>query len=95
MGFNADQRRNTLNTHIFPGSDISAIQRQAGIDAILVRVDEGARGDSVGDDRLDRPLLQVGQHMQDYLAATLDKAEDRRHVRRAAPDNDPFLKRFK
>ncbi len=51
--------------------------RQAGVDAILVRVDEGARGDSGGDDRLDRPLLHVGQQMQDHLAAALDQAEDR------------------
>ena len=53
---------------------------QAGVDAILVCVDEGARGDSGGDDRLDRPLLHIGQHMQDHLAAALDQAKDRRLV---------------
>ena len=53
---------------------------QAGVDAVFVRVDEGARGDSGGDDRLDRPLLHIGQHMQDDLAAALDQAKDRRLV---------------
>jgi len=76
--------------------------RQAGVDAILVRVDEGARGDSSGDDRLDRDLLHVGQHVQHDLAATLDQAENRRFVlfqraaaRRpcqlAAPSKPPLL----
>ena len=46
---------------------------QAGVDAILVRVDESARGDRGGDDRLDRGLLHVGQHMQDHLPAALDQ----------------------
>ena len=53
---------------------------QAGVDAIFFRVDESARGDSGGDDRLDRPLLHIGQHMQDHLAAALDQAEDGRLV---------------
>ena len=57
-----------------------APSRQAGVDAILVGVDEGARGDRGGDDRLDRPLLHVGQHAQHDLAAALDQAEDGRLV---------------
>ncbi len=44
---------------------------QAGVDAILVRVDKGARGDRGGDDWLDRPLLHVGQHVQHDLATGL------------------------
>ena len=49
---------------------------QASVDAILVRVDEGAFRDCGLDDRLDRGLLHVGQHVQDHLAAALDQAED-------------------
>src|SRR3954465_11036877 len=49
---------------------------QAGVDAILVGVDEGALSDGARDDRLDRPLLHVGQHAQDYLTTALDQAED-------------------
>ncbi len=74
---------------------------QARVDAILVRVDEGARGDRCLDDRLDRPLLHVGQHAQHHLAAALDQAEDGRLVllqraaaRRAcqpAPPSEPPL----
>jgi len=75
---------------------------QARVDGILVRVDESARGDRGGDDRLDRPLLHVGQHMQDHLAPTLDQAEDGRLVlfqraaaqracQLAAPSEPPLL----
>ncbi len=57
-----------------------------GVDAIFIRVDEGARGDGGGDDRLDRGLLHVGQHAQHDLSAALDQAKDRRlvFVQRAA-----------
>jgi len=55
---------------------------QARVDAILVRVDEGARGDRGRDDRHDRGLPHVGQHAQDHLAATLDQPEDGRLVLR-------------
>src|SRR3954470_22516097 len=49
---------------------------QAGVDAILVGVDEGASSDDGRDDRLDRPLLHVGQHAQDHWPTPLDQAED-------------------
>ncbi len=49
---------------------------QAGVDAILVGVDQGARGDSTRDDRPDRLLLHVGQHVQEHWASALDQAED-------------------
>src|SRR3954462_943664 len=53
---------------------------QAGVDAILVGMDEGALGNRGRDDRLDRPLLHVGQHAQDHLTTALDQAEDGRLV---------------
>jgi len=56
--------------------------RQASVDAILVLVYEGARGDGGGDDRLYRSLLNVGQHAQHHLVAALDQAEDGRLVLR-------------
>src|SRR3954468_24719959 len=49
---------------------------QAGVDAVFVGVDERAFGNRGLDDRLDRGLLHIGQHVQDYLATTLDQAED-------------------
>ncbi len=75
---------------------------QAGVDAILVRVDESTRGDGGRDDRLDRGLLHVGQRAQHDPATALDQAEDGRLVfsqraasRRAcqpvtAPEPPPF-----
>src|SRR4051812_32448331 len=50
---------------------------QAGVDAILVGVDEGALSGGARDDRLDRPLLYVGQHAQDHPTTPLGQAEDR------------------
>jgi len=75
---------------------------QAGVDAIFVRVDEGAWGDSGADNRLDRGLLHVGQHAQHDLSAALDQAEDgrlallqraaaRRACQPAAPSEPPLL----
>src|SRR5438445_1834366 len=51
--------------------------RQAGIDIVFVGMDQRAFGDHRGDDRLDRFLLNVGQHTQDDLSATLDQTQDR------------------
>jgi hypothetical protein len=75
---------------------------QAGVDAILVGVDEGASSDDGRDDRLDRPLLHVGQHAQDHLTPALDQAEDgwlilleraptRRAGQPATPPEPPLL----
>src|SRR5687767_2259124 len=61
---------------------------QAGVDVVLVRVDERPLGDRGLDHRPDRRLLHVGQHAHDHLTASLDQAEDRRLVlfqRAAAP----------
>jgi hypothetical protein len=75
--------------------------RQAGMDAVLVGVDEGAFGDGGLDDRLDRLLPHVGKHAQDHLPAPLDQAGDRwlvlrqraaarRGCRPAAPAEPPL-----
>src|SRR4051794_26783089 len=49
---------------------------QAGVDAVLVGVEEGTLGNCGLDDRLDRGLLHVGHHVQDHLTSALDQAED-------------------
>src|SRR4051794_39675940 len=49
---------------------------QAGVDTVLVGMDERALGNCGLDDRLDRGLLHVGHHVQDHLATALDQAED-------------------
>src|SRR3954470_16641353 len=64
---------------------------QAGVDVVLVGVDEGALGDAGLDDRSDRRLPDVGQHSDHHLAATLQQAQDRRLLlrQRAAPGRTP------
>ena len=42
------------------------------------RVDERTRSDEPGDDGFNGPLLDIGQHPDHELAATLDHAGDRR-----------------
>ena len=75
---------------------------QAGVAAVLVGVDERSLGDGGLDDRLDRCLPHVGQHVQDHLPAALDQAEDgrlllrqraaaRRRLQPAAPAEPPLL----
>src|SRR3954467_405341 len=66
---------------------------QASVDAILVGVDEGALSNGARDDRLDRPLLHVGQHVQDHWPTALDQAEDRGLIllRRAPTRSAPQL----
>jgi hypothetical protein len=51
---------------------------QAGVDVVLIRVDEAVRRYSGPDDRLDRRLPDVGQHLQHHLPAALDQPQDRR-----------------
>src|SRR3954464_5408487 len=51
---------------------------QAGVDVVLVGVHQGTFGDAGLDDRSDRRLLDVGQHPDHHLAATLQQAQDRR-----------------
>jgi transposase len=55
---------------------------QPGVDVVLVGVDESVPGDRGPDDRLDRLLLDIGQHPQHHLPAAPDQAEDRRLVLR-------------
>src|SRR4051812_44215436 len=50
---------------------------QARVDVVLVGVDQGACGDGGLDDRLDRDLLDIGQHVQCDFTAALDQAQDR------------------
>jgi hypothetical protein len=51
--------------------------RQAGIDGVLVGVDERARRDGRLDDRLDCCLPDIVEHLQNDVAVALDQAEDR------------------
>jgi hypothetical protein len=51
---------------------------QTGIDVVLVGIDQGTRTDGLLDDRPDRGLPDIGQQVQDDIAAPLDQAEDRR-----------------
>ena len=43
---------------------------------VFVGMDQRALGDAGFDDGLDRRLLNIGQHLQDDLAAALDHAEN-------------------
>src|SRR3954452_1810593 len=52
--------------------------RQSAIDRVLVGIDQAAQGHAGQDQRLDRRLLNIGQHVQDHGATALDHAEDRR-----------------
>ena len=50
---------------------------QAAVDVVLVGQHLGARRDGRLDQRLNRDLADVFQHVDDHLAAALDHAEDR------------------
>ena len=50
------------------------------VDVLFVRHDFRARGDRARQDRLDRLLLDIGQHFDDHVAAALDHPEDRRFL---------------
>ena len=49
---------------------------QTGINAVLIRINQGSRDDGVLDERLDRLLLHIGQQLDDHLPAPLDHAKD-------------------
>ena len=51
---------------------------QAGIDVVLIGVDQRAAADRPLDDRLDRDLLDVGQQVEHDFTTALDQSEDRR-----------------
>src|SRR3712207_3282605 len=51
---------------------------QAGVDVVLVGMHQSAFGDAGLDDRSDRRLLDVSQHPDHHLAATLQQTQDRR-----------------
>src|SRR5512135_195436 len=52
--------------------------RQAGIDIVLVCVNKRALGNNGLNDRFDRLLLNIGQHLENHLTIPLDQPEDRR-----------------
>ena len=51
---------------------------EAGIDIVLIGVDQRAAADRPFDDRPDRDLLDVGQHAEHDFTTALDHSEDRR-----------------
>jgi hypothetical protein len=50
---------------------------QAGVDVVFISVDQRAAADRPLNDRLDRGLLDIVQHVKHDFAAALDQAEDR------------------
>jgi len=58
---------------------------QAAIDAVLVTVDLSARANHCLDQRFDGLLLDVDQHPDHHLSATLDHPQDRRLLLRQGP----------
>ena len=52
--------------------------RKAGIDIILVGMDQGAFGNQFGDDGFDGPLLNIGKYPKDSLSSPLDQPQNRR-----------------
>src|SRR5712691_10669604 len=50
---------------------------QAAINVVLIRVNTGTWRNRLLDQWLDRPLLDVCQHLNHHLATTLDHPEDR------------------
>src|SRR3954464_1987587 len=53
---------------------------QTSIDVVLVGMDQGALGDGLLDDGVDRRLLDIGQHVENNLPAALDHTKDRRFL---------------
>lgn len=58
-----------------------------GVDVVFIGHDHRPGRDGFGDDRFDRSLFDIGQHLDDDLAAALDHPQDRRllFLQRAAP----------
>src|SRR5918992_5249731 len=52
--------------------------RQAGINAVLVRINKCARSNGLFDERLDGLLLYIGKHIDHHLTATRHHPEDGR-----------------
>lgn len=53
---------------------------QATVDVVLIRVDQGARGNRRLNQRLDRHLLDVCQHSNHNVTAAFNHSEDRRFL---------------
>jgi hypothetical protein len=62
------------------GSVSIAPRWQAGVDIILIGVNQRAWSERIADDRFDRYLPHIWQHMQNHLSAALDQTKDRRLV---------------
>ena len=54
--------------------------RQAGVDVIFIGIDLRPFGHARLNDRLDRHLLDIGQHVKNDLPAPLDQSEDGRFL---------------
>lgn len=59
--------------------------RQTVIDVVLVGEHEAPRLHRLRNDRFDRCLLNIGQHIENDIAVTLNQAEDRRFLRGERP----------
>src|SRR5271157_1957777 len=62
------------------GLVLVAPDRQTIIDVILVRIKQRTFRNSLLDNRFDRLLLNVGQHVENDLSAALNHSEDRRFL---------------
>src|SRR2546426_319278 len=68
-------------SRIFAPAMIDALMRIApslktGINAVLIRVNQGSWINGVFDERLDGLLLDIGQQVDDHLSTTLNHAKD-------------------
>src|SRR4028118_2217760 len=81
----------TLAPPVADGLVPVAPDSQAGVDAVLVGMHQGAFGDPGLADRAERRLPAVGRHSDHHLAATLQQAKDRRLLlrQRAAAGRGP------
>jgi hypothetical protein len=62
------------------GLVLVASGRQTGVDVILIGIELRTFSDTRLDDRLDRLLLDIGQHVENDLPAPLDQSEDGRFL---------------
>ena len=65
--------------------------RKSRVDTILVRIDQAALLDDPSNNRLDRSLLYVLEHLDEDVTGALQDAENRRlFLRQSAPARRPF-----
>lgn len=51
--------------------------RESGVDGVFIRIDLTALPDDAANDRLDRGLLYVFEHLDEHVAGALQNAENR------------------